>query len=475
MTSSELPEEFFVLLERAIEGELSLQEAGELDELVKTSDEARRAYVRYTHMHATLHWRGVSVDSETNRQLVLADPPTSIAAPARWLVPTLTVITALSLLIAAITAGGRQQSGAPIVATLVSSAACTWGEGSLPTKTGASLTAGIVHLKSGLAKIRFSSGAEVSLEAPAELEIIDEMRCVLHEGALVAHVPERAVGFRVDTLTAELIDQGTDFGVIVNRDRHTTDVNVFDGMVDVMRNGVRERHRLQTGDRSVIDADSVTLIDSDDEFSESNPDSVDPFVDAIPISTTELSEGFVRKTIPRAGIFRKMFFLKTSANKPQYNSKIYLQFDLRSVDVTRIGDAKLQLQLMHSPRGFASLVPDATFAVYAVTTDEKDAWTRDTLSWDTAPGNAESPEFADESCTRLLGKFEIPQGVQSGFFGVDGKALTETIMKDGNQQLTLFVVRETSETDVRGLAHAFARASSPKGVAPTLFLSLTDE
>jgi hypothetical protein len=70
------------------------------------------------------------------------------------------------------------------------------------------------------------------VEGPAELEVFDEDRVLLHKGLVTATIPESAVGFVVDTVAAHVVDLGTSFGVSVS-DNGQTEVCVFDGEVEV--------------------------------------------------------------------------------------------------------------------------------------------------------------------------------------------------------------------------------------------------
>ena len=101
------------------------------------------------------------------------------------------------------------------IATLAEVKNARWESSSLPTEAGAKLGKGRLRLVDGIARIVFRRGAEVSLEGPAELELIDSNSCFLHSGALIAHVPELARGFSVGTTHARLIDHGTDFASTV--------------------------------------------------------------------------------------------------------------------------------------------------------------------------------------------------------------------------------------------------------------------
>jgi hypothetical protein len=70
------------------------------------------------------------------------------------------------------------------------------------------------------------------VEGPAELEVFDQDRVLLHKGLVTATIPESAVGFMVDTVAAHVVDLGTSFGVSVSENGQT-EVCVFDGEVEV--------------------------------------------------------------------------------------------------------------------------------------------------------------------------------------------------------------------------------------------------
>src|SRR5262249_33724746 len=106
----------------------------------------------------------------------------------------------------------------------------------------------------------FDNGAEVTLEAPADLELVSAQRCVLHAGRLVAKVPAAAIGFIVDTPTAVLQDLGTEFGVHV-KDAQTADVEVFEGLVDVRHRATGRTERMRTGKNLRFASDVVAEFD----------------------------------------------------------------------------------------------------------------------------------------------------------------------------------------------------------------------
>ena len=84
----------------------------------------------------------------------------------------------------------------------------------------------------GVVRLDFVNRARLTIEGPAKIEVVDEMRVSLMSGVITATIPESAIGFVVDTDTAHVVDLGTSFGVSVGDDG-TTDVCVFEGEVEV--------------------------------------------------------------------------------------------------------------------------------------------------------------------------------------------------------------------------------------------------
>lgn len=109
-----------------------------------------------------------------------------------------------------------------------------WGEGEADEiPYGTKFRAGkSLWLKSGIARIRFESGAGVMLEGPAQIELSSPLKAILQYGTLSAYVPEEAQGFTVDTKQIRIVDQGTRFGAVVDVSGEA-EVHVFEGKVDV--------------------------------------------------------------------------------------------------------------------------------------------------------------------------------------------------------------------------------------------------
>ena len=117
------------------------------------------------------------------------------------------------------------------VATLTGAVDCQWANFSVSPKYGEPLEAGReITLLTGLAQLTFDDGAKVVLQGPATFKVEGTGSALLSAGKLSALVPRQAVGFRIQTPTAEVVDLGTEFGLEVDSDGKT-EVHVFTGEV----------------------------------------------------------------------------------------------------------------------------------------------------------------------------------------------------------------------------------------------------
>jgi len=79
-------------------------------------------------------------------------------------------------------------------------------------------------------KFHLHNGIRCTVQGPAQLRFLSQSVLVLNHGVFVAHVPENAIGFRVQTPHVNVVDLGTTFGVAIESDGHS-EVHVFEGTV----------------------------------------------------------------------------------------------------------------------------------------------------------------------------------------------------------------------------------------------------
>ncbi len=107
----------------------------------------------------------------------------------------------------------------------------TWSDGAAALRFGDRIETGqILDLASGVVELLLSSGAKVTIEGPARFEATSALEANLELGKIAAAAPRVARGYTVLTPTAELVDIGTQFGVLVN-DQGDSELHVFDGDV----------------------------------------------------------------------------------------------------------------------------------------------------------------------------------------------------------------------------------------------------
>lgn len=101
------------------------------------------------------------------------------------------------------------------VATLTDSINAKWVDVDSPMESGLRLVTSYtpMFLKEGVVQLLFDNNAEVLIEGPAEFQIIATDQVQLSYGMLFAKVPKEAIGFTVRCETAKVIDLGTEFGV----------------------------------------------------------------------------------------------------------------------------------------------------------------------------------------------------------------------------------------------------------------------
>jgi ferric-dicitrate binding protein FerR (iron transport regulator) len=471
------------LCESAIEGRLSTEEGARLERLVLADPGARRFYVEYLHQHGCLQWAvaepsllihrpsAEGADGAIPLKTALAPPRQGRRRALRaagWL-------AAAAALVVGVWLGARTRGvQAPAtVATLVGSKACKWESGSLPTEIGARLAAGRLRLAEGLARIAFAGGAEVTLEAPADLELVSPRRCVLHAGRVVAKVPPAAIGFTMETPTAVIADLGTEFGVNVSEGK-SADVQVFDGRVDVRHRGSGRLEHMRTGENLRFAAVDVARFDPLAERPAAGRPS--PWSNAGATRLIQLStasgrgkDAYIRPPFPMGDVDTLLLVKNTVEDK--WSRKAYLGLDLAPIAGLRVVEAQLSLALASSGLGFASEVPDATFAVYGLTDESLDDWDETAIRWENAPANQPGGAALDPDKVVLLGRFEVMQGVLSGTRDVSGPALVDFLNRDTNGLATLILVRETKGSGRLDLVHGFAAKRHPNLPPPTLKLT----
>jgi hypothetical protein len=168
-----------------------------------------------------------------------------------------------------------------------------------------------------------------------------------------------------------------------------------------------------------------------------------------------------------------LILVKYSASKSQdYERKAYIGMDLSPIAGMNVLEARLSLTFSPTGMGYASEVPDATFAVFGLTDESLDDWDGDEIRWNDAPANLPGGASLDPAKVVRLGTFEIVQGELSGTRSVEGAPLADFLNRDTDGLATFIVVRETQGSGRFDLVHGFAYRKHPELPPPTLRLSV---
>jgi hypothetical protein len=137
--------------------------------------------------------------------------------------------------------------------------------GGLQPSEGDVLAEGRLGLRSGRVTLAFLNGVMLTLEGPADLELVSMERVFCHRGKIRTHVPPGAEGFVVSSPGSYVVDLGTEFGLNVEADGRAR-VMVFEGEADAAvlePSGSAQRNRNVTEHRALeIDPSRFQLNDT---------------------------------------------------------------------------------------------------------------------------------------------------------------------------------------------------------------------
>lgn len=164
-----------------------------------------------------------------------------------------TALGALALVLGFWIVSGRPDEVSRAVAQVVAVS----GDAGPAWRVGATLAPGPLTLQQAGLTLRFTSGAEMQVAAPASLDLRSPDLVHLERGQATFMAPAWARDFTVTTAEARIDNPGTRFGVAALEDA-LTDVVVFEGDVSVHTQsgaGLVERRRLRQGEAARVGAE----------------------------------------------------------------------------------------------------------------------------------------------------------------------------------------------------------------------------
>lgn len=238
------------LLSAVVEGTASEVQVAELVRILRSSDEARRFYVRYLDMHAALtggHLPRATVRfPRTQWWKVIVASLIAASLLVAWLVvPPLSREADVDRAGSPAIAGGKT-APAGYVATIASASADAVLDDAAVVP-GSRLTPGPYHLTAGGVSIRFDGGARILLEGNSRFAIDSRRAMKVHEGTFVFHGDQTCESIEIVTPQSVFKNIGTRYAGVISA--HREEVHVAEGAVrrttgSVLESAQHEQHEL---------------------------------------------------------------------------------------------------------------------------------------------------------------------------------------------------------------------------------------
>lgn len=224
------------LLLKMFESGLTDSEKLTLQELVKSSEEAKIYYLDYCQMHAML--------SEQMGQLVGNVPEITSRPKVKkfnftplYAVAALLIIGGLAFFLKSNNSSVVAElpyRGEP-VASLTKAVGVDFSytvKNNKPFEIGDNLPAGLYELNKGVIQLDYVNGARVVVESPAVFELVDSKNMGLRAGKVSAFITEASKYFTIHSSGVSIVDLGTEFSAYVEPGKFV-EAHVFKGLVDV--------------------------------------------------------------------------------------------------------------------------------------------------------------------------------------------------------------------------------------------------
>ncbi len=225
------------IIQRHLDGLTTSQEAEDLSTQIVTNPGIREQYLKAAQLHAALTDEFLAqehLEKPTRRNTPSQKKAVSIHLFAPVGIAALLMISLLAFFWPKDRENeGHSDEWGTSIAKIEFLSEDARFEGGQELTTGSSLEKGWLQLAEGSARLKFRSGAIVTLEAPAAFGIDSPMRSYVEYGKVEVYAPESARDFVVATESLEVVDLGTRFEVEVDLDSQESNISVLEGLVDL--------------------------------------------------------------------------------------------------------------------------------------------------------------------------------------------------------------------------------------------------
>ena len=463
------------LIDRITDGTMDREEFSDLEARLLADPALRRRFRSRMRLEANLHSECQTSPAEILPPIMQAPPRRCLSRRSLVAVAGMAAVLAIGAFLAFFPADPENSENPELVATIVSEDGAAWSAGGMVGQ-GAKLSSGTMRLESGLASLRFESGAVVDLEAPVTIELLDPMRCRLTRGKAVFEVPESAVGFVVETPNGYAVDHGTRFAVALQEDGEDVEFGVLSGRISVHHDKSQAMTDVRTGDMVLMTPSGIGV--SENAGMSSSTRVTDPGVMRFPANGNETSivHGDLREDFLDPGLL--MVKRDVPLSNEQHLSRLLwpkdrralIAFELGGLDRHQVEQATLRLNMVPSGRGYAMLLPErTTIEVYGIRdTSELEQWDAAELKWADAPGSVGDGTDVNEAEVSLLGSFEIKRSYLEGPVAFKSPKLTRFVSQDRTGVVALLLVSTSMPQEHWALVHAFASSRHVEAAGPSL-------
>ena len=264
------------LIELAIDGSISPEQSQQLNDAIVRHAAVRRHYCEYIQLNLNIErlictvdaadlpeyemildqelWDKLAYEEQQAPAIAIAQgkpqqeliqkvvyPPTGKRKISKFGILTLLNTAAVVLLFLFLRFSPHE--GGIEVATLTDSVNAKWAEDTFLIRPGMRMMTGNERLllREGYAELLFDNQTRVTLEGPAEFQILADDRISLNYGKVYLAVPREAIGFSVYTSSTKIIDMGTEFGVRSDFEGNTQ-LHVIKGKTVLMAGAAHKIH-----------------------------------------------------------------------------------------------------------------------------------------------------------------------------------------------------------------------------------------
>jgi len=236
------------------DAELSDGQRARLNALLAGSEEARRCYIRHAALASSLVSYASELQTEPRKRTARV-----VQFPVAWRWAAGALAAAAAVVLAVVFA--RQETPASdhdSVAWVTGAQDAEWSDATI--STGDALERGKhLDLRKGVAELTFDSGARVTVEAPASLDVQSAWAAGLRSGSVTSIAAPDAAGFRVNNRAVNVTNLGGEVRVIAESNG-VAEVCALEGAAEATRPGRGETLVLRDRQARRFARDGVTRV-----------------------------------------------------------------------------------------------------------------------------------------------------------------------------------------------------------------------